>query len=121
MADPTHGRTNHNPEEPVNEARAHLYRRLIEEIKMVEDTPDDLVHELFTQSFWEGHPLGRPILGTRGNDRRAHPAKTARVLRSDLQRRANLVIAAVGNLQHEGVRELVFVDFGQLPGRAGAG
>ncbi len=32
---------------------------------MVEDTPDDLVHELFTQNFWEGHPLGRPILGTR--------------------------------------------------------
>ena len=33
---------------------------ILEEIKMVEDTPDDLVHELFTQSFWEGHPLGRP-------------------------------------------------------------
>ena len=38
---------------------------ILEEIKMVEDTPDDLVHELFTQSFWEGHPLGRPILGTK--------------------------------------------------------
>jgi predicted Zn-dependent peptidase len=32
---------------------------------MVEDTPDDLVHELFTQGFWENHPLGRPILGTK--------------------------------------------------------
>src|SRR5712691_7682353 len=38
---------------------------VLEEIKMVEDTPDDLVHELFTESFWEGHPLGRPILGTK--------------------------------------------------------
>ena len=38
---------------------------VVEEIKMVEDTPDDLVHELFTQGFWEDHPLGRPILGTR--------------------------------------------------------
>ena len=28
---------------------------ILEEIKMVEDTPDDLVHELFTQHFWEGH------------------------------------------------------------------
>ena len=37
---------------------------ILEEIKMVEDTPDDLVHELFTQSFWGSHPLGRPILGT---------------------------------------------------------
>mgnify|MGYP003694032401 CR=1 FL=1 len=31
---------------------------ILEEIKMVEDTPDDLVHELFTQHFWEGHALG---------------------------------------------------------------
>src|SRR5260370_32693500 len=37
---------------------------VVEEIKMVEDTPDDLVHELFTQGFWENHALGRPILGT---------------------------------------------------------
>src|SRR4051794_22310848 len=38
---------------------------VLEEIKMVEDTPDDLVHEIFTQGFWEDHPLGRPILGPR--------------------------------------------------------
>src|SRR5512135_1889140 len=38
---------------------------ILEEIKMVEDTPDDLVHEVFTQSFWQGHPLARPILGTK--------------------------------------------------------
>ena len=36
---------------------------IIEEIKMVEDIPDDLVHELFTASFWPEHPLGRSILG----------------------------------------------------------
>ena len=37
---------------------------ILEEIKMVEDTPDDLVHEIFTETLWQGHPLGRPILGT---------------------------------------------------------
>ena len=37
---------------------------ILEEIKMVEDTPDDLVHEIFAEHFWAGHPLGRPILGT---------------------------------------------------------
>src|ERR671927_92535 len=37
---------------------------VLEEIKMVEDTPDDLVHEIFTEHYWRGHPLGRPILGT---------------------------------------------------------
>ena len=38
---------------------------IVEEIKMVEDTPDELVHELFTEHYWHAHPLGRPILGTR--------------------------------------------------------
>ncbi|MGA7614191.1 MAG: pitrilysin family protein [Thermoanaerobaculia bacterium] len=37
---------------------------ILEEIRMVEDTPDDLVHEIFVSSFWQDHPLGRPILGT---------------------------------------------------------
>ena len=37
---------------------------ILEEIKMVEDMPDDLVHELFTSSFWPDHPLGRSILGS---------------------------------------------------------
>ncbi len=37
---------------------------VLQEIKMVEDTPDDLIHDLYAQSFWNGHPLGRPILGT---------------------------------------------------------
>src|SRR5512138_2589063 len=37
---------------------------ILEEIKMVEDTPDDLVHEIFVTTFWPDHPLGRPILGT---------------------------------------------------------
>src|SRR5688500_19290035 len=38
---------------------------VLEEIKMVEDTPDDPVHERFTEKFWAKHPLGRPILGTK--------------------------------------------------------
>ncbi|HHL39014.1 MAG TPA: insulinase family protein [Deltaproteobacteria bacterium] len=37
---------------------------VLQEIRMVEDTPDDLVHDLFNEFFWKGHPLGRPILGT---------------------------------------------------------
>ena len=49
-----------NPEDIEREKKV-----VVEEIKMVEDTPDDLVHEIFTQGFWEDHPLGRPILGTR--------------------------------------------------------
>jgi predicted Zn-dependent peptidase len=37
---------------------------ILEEIKMDEDNPDYLVHETFTQNFWKGDALGRPILGT---------------------------------------------------------
>ncbi|MCU1255413.1 MAG: peptidase family, partial [Candidatus Angelobacter sp.] len=35
---------------------------ILEEIKMDEDNPDYLVHEIFTQNFWKDHPLGKPIL-----------------------------------------------------------
>jgi predicted Zn-dependent peptidase len=38
---------------------------VFQEMKMVEDTPDDLVHDLFAERVWPGHPLGRPILGRR--------------------------------------------------------
>src|SRR5215212_5756801 len=86
---------------------------ILEEIKMVEDTPDDLVHELFTQGFWENHPLGRPILGTK----ESVESFNAELLR-DYFRGAytaeNLIVSAVGNLEHERVRELVEEKFGSL-------
>lgn len=91
---------------------------ILEEFKMVEDTPDDLVHEVFTQHFWEGHPLGRPILGTR----EAVEGLTRSAIRDyfgDAYVAGNLVIAAAGNLQHERLRDLVAGAFAALP-RAGA-
>src|SRR5436309_4044301 len=86
---------------------------VVEEIKMVEDTPDDLVHELFTQGFWEDHPLGRPILGTK---------ETVESFNTDLLRKYfrsaytanNLIVSAVGNLEHERVRDLVLAKLGSL-------
>ena len=38
---------------------------VLQEIRMVEDTPDDIIHDLFAAQIWGGHPLARPILGTR--------------------------------------------------------
>ena len=90
---------------------------ILEEIKMVEDTPDDLVHELFTQAFWDGHPLGRPILGSKDTVE----SFTQPVLR-DYFRSAyvadNLVVAAAGNLEHERFRDLIAGTFAAVP-RAG--
>ena len=86
---------------------------VVEEIKMVEDTPDDLVHELFTQGFWENHPLGRPILGTR----ETVESFDADVLRDYFQQAytaQNLIVSAVGNLEHDRVRALVDDKFGSL-------
>lgn len=37
---------------------------VLEEIKMYEDTPDELIHDLFAANVWQRHPLGYPILGT---------------------------------------------------------
>jgi predicted Zn-dependent peptidase len=86
---------------------------VIEEIKMVEDTPDDLVHELFTQGFWEDHPLGRPILGTR----ETVESFNQEMLRDYFRRvyaPGNLIISAVGHLEHDRVRALLDERFGDL-------
>ena len=50
---------------------------ILEEIKMDEDNPDYLVHETFTQNFWKGHALGRPILGTVEDRLQLHPARSS--------------------------------------------
>ena len=73
---------------------------ILEEIKMVEDTPDDLVHEIFVTAFWPDHPLGRPILGTEETVNRlgrdqilAHYAETFHP--------ANVIFCASGNVRPE--------------------
>src|SRR3954449_2970792 len=86
---------------------------ILEEIKMVEDTPDDLVHELFTQHFWEGHPLSRPILGSKETVE-SFTAESLRDYFGKAYVAPNVVISAAGNLEHAAVRELVEAAFGGL-------
>jgi len=79
---------------------------ILEEIKMVEDTPDDLVHEIFTETYWKGHPLGRPILGTR----QTVEGLTRSALRNyfgEAYIAPNMIIAAAGNLEHERLKALI--------------
>jgi predicted Zn-dependent peptidase len=84
-----------------------------EEIKLAEDTPDDLVHEIFTQSYWRGHALGRPILGTRRTvrdfDRRRLLGYFHRFYRPN-----NMLVAAAGHVRHSQVVDLVVKEFGDL-------
>ena len=82
-----------------------------EEIKMVEDMPDDLVHELFLERFWQDHPLGRAILGSADSvnrlDRDVLHDYFSRVYTA-----GNLIVAAAGNIEHLRLRELIERAFG---------
>jgi predicted Zn-dependent peptidase len=79
---------------------------ILEEIKMDEDNPDYLVHEIFTQNFWKDHPLGKPILGTKETVRKFEQP----VVFDSYNKRfnpGNLIIAAAGNINHQRFVDLV--------------
>ncbi len=75
---------------------------ILEEINMHEDTPDDLIHDLFTETLWAGHPLGRPVLGTVESITAMRRDQVYRFYRRHYHP-PNFVICAAGNLEHEGV------------------
>jgi predicted Zn-dependent peptidase len=75
---------------------------ILEEIKMVEDTPDDLVHELFVTAFWPDHPLGRPILGTEETIARLPRTKIIEHYQETFQP-SNVIFAASGNVTPDDV------------------
>ena len=84
---------------------------VIEEIREVNETPSDRIHELFSNSFWRGQPLGWPIMGTEKNvrtfDRRGLRAHMKKHYCAD-----RIVIAAAGNVSHRRLIELVKEKFG---------
>ena len=83
-----------------------------EEIKMVEDTPDDLVHEIFTERYWSGHALGRPILGTRRTVRSFDRRRLVRYFQRHYTPNIMLITAA-GHLEHQRLVDLVLKEFGE--------
>jgi predicted Zn-dependent peptidase len=83
---------------------------IMEEIKMDEDNPDYLVHEIFTQNFWKDHPLGKPILGTKETVKRFE----RELILDAYQHRfapGNIIISAAGHLDHDKFVELVINHF----------
>jgi len=87
---------------------------IFEEINMVEDTPDDVVVERLTAAFWPGHPLGRPILGTKRSLAGFQRDRIEAFFR-DVYRAGNLIIAVAGHVEHERVARLVRECFGAIP------
>jgi predicted Zn-dependent peptidase len=90
---------------------------ILEEIKIDEDNPDVLVHELFIQAFWKDHPLGKPILGTTETvaslDRQSLAA-----YHGDRFHGGNMIFSAAGNLEHDRFVEAVAEKFATLAGGA---
>lgn len=90
---------------------------VLEEISQIEDTPDDLVHDLFHQEYWRDHPLGAPVCGTRATvptfDRDACLDLLDARYRPD-----RLIVAAAGSVDHRTLVAAVGERFGHLSGRA---
>jgi predicted Zn-dependent peptidase len=90
---------------------------VLQEFGMVEDTPDDIIHDLFAERVWPEHPLGRPILG----DRKVIQALDRSTVLTHFRTEycpARITIAAAGHIRHERFVELLgtrFLDFDQPP------
>ncbi len=90
---------------------------VLQEIKMVEDTPDDLVHDLFAEAIWGDHPVARPILGRKETVLALTQADIRRHMER-FYRPDRIVVAAAGDLEHERVVDLVQRAFDGFEGRS---
>ena len=89
-------------------------RVIIEEMKMIEDSPEDYLSEIFSEAFFPEHPLGMTIAGTPKSVRSFSREITQR-FHEENYTAANLVITAAGNVEHEHILELarLHLDFTQ--------
>jgi len=89
---------------------------ILEEIRMVEDTPEELVYDLFSENFYPRHPLGRPIQGTLRSVSSLTPSRVARYFqRAYLP--SNILVAAAGNLDRRKLIRLLDRRLGDMPRR----
>jgi len=88
-----------------------------EEIRMYEDTPDEIIHDLFTQTIWDGHPLGRPVIGTLES---VHNLTREKILDyyGKYYSPPRIVLAVAGNVDHEKVVDLLGPIFSKVPQKA---
>ncbi len=93
-----------NPTFPAEEIKRER-NVIFEEINMVEDSPQELILDHYTENFWKGHALGLPISGTKKS--------VAEITRSDVRKHfkdnytgCNMVVAVAGNIRHRDVYKL---------------
>ncbi len=87
---------------------------IVEEIRMVEDAPEELVYDMFSTHFYPGHALGRPIQGTEGTVRGLSRKRLLRYFRDNYVPQ-NILIVAAGNIRHAKLARLLTKTFGRMP------
>jgi len=90
---------------------------IIEEIKMYEDTPDELVHDVFANTIWQGHSLGRPIIGNAGVIGGLSREQILAYFQKNY-RPGNLIVALAGNIDHQQAVEKIQKVFQGANGQA---
>ncbi|MEW6685542.1 MAG: pitrilysin family protein [Candidatus Edwardsbacteria bacterium] len=89
---------------------------VLEEIKSLEDTPDELVHELFAATLFKDHPLGRPVLGSKESCQNFSRQKLIDFWQRNYTA-SNAVVAVAGNVEHNYLLELATNFFSFNEGR----
>ncbi|MBW1982258.1 MAG: insulinase family protein [Deltaproteobacteria bacterium] len=88
-------------------------RVILQEINMVEDTPDEYIHLLFSQTYWQGNSLGRSILGTVDTVGNFDREATLRYMQRSYHPE-RIILSAAGNVDHQEFLKLVEPVFGSL-------
>jgi predicted Zn-dependent peptidase len=86
---------------------------VLEELKMDEDNPDFLVHEIFSGNFWKDHSLGKPIIGNKRTIK-SFDREMVRDYYTHAYVPEQILVTAAGNLEHDNVLRLVAESFGDL-------
>ena len=90
---------------------------ILEEIRMYEDTPDELIHDLFAETILHGHPMGRPTIGT-VESVKSHRREAMLSYRDKLYSPGNIIVAAAGNIDHDKIVGKLEPLFGGIKKRA---
>ncbi len=88
---------------------------ILEEIKMYEDSPDELIHDVFLQTMWSGSSLGEPTIGFADTVVRVTPDDLRAHMRAHYAPNS-VVVAAAGNVEHDRFVELVAEQFADFEG-----
>ncbi len=90
---------------------------IVEEIKTYEDSPDEVAQDLIAQTMWDGHPLGRSVIGTRKAVGKLSRDDFVRYIEKRY-RADNIVVSVAGDVEHRAVADLIARHFGVWDGRA---